>query len=124
MKRICLLMLSVTLFASCTDNNLPAHDFEGPDVFEVTTVGIDIDCGYMVLQFKDEDLDRLVELVGTTHIRPSQRQALNLDRNRFGETDLRISVRIRKTLESEAIICTAYQVPPKTVYVISAGMMD
>jgi hypothetical protein len=120
MKKYCLLFISFAIFSSCTDpeDNLPS------EVYEVTTLGISADCRLNVLKFDDEDLERLEELTGRNNLQPSLREGLNLDRNRFGEPNLRLSVRIRKTLDSEAVICTAWQISHPSVYVISARKID
>lgn len=123
MKKTLLFFLLIGIYTACTESDptlgLPT------DVFEVTTWGIDGDCGFIVFTFDVDDVQRLEDLVGSTAIRRNQRMGLNLDRNRFGEENLRIRVRIRKPLESESgFFCTTQGIPPRPVVVVSAQRIN
>ncbi|MGY6520699.1 MAG: hypothetical protein ACXIUD_03160 [Mongoliitalea sp.] len=123
MKNILLLFLLVGFYTACTESD-PTLDLQS-DVFEVTTWGIDGDCGFMVFTFDVDDVERLENLVGATPNRRNQRMGLNLDRNRFGEENMRLRVRIRKPLESElGFICTTRGIPPRPVVVINTQQLN
>lgn len=123
MKKFLLFFLLIGLYMACTESDptmgLPT------DVFEVTTLGIDGDCGFMVFTFDEDDVERLEELVGSTASRRNHRMGLNLDRNRFGESNIRLRIRIRKPLESElGYRCTTFGIPPRPVVVVSAHRIN
>ncbi|UJP63672.1 hypothetical protein [Mongoliitalea daihaiensis] len=123
MKKNLLFFLLIGLYTACTESDptmgLPT------DVFEVTTWGIDGDCGFMVFTFDVNDVERMEELVGSTAIRRNQRMGLSLDRNRFAEENLRLRVRIRKPLESElGFACNTRGIPPRPVVVVSAQRIN
>jgi hypothetical protein len=124
MKKYYLIFILLALFTTCTDPederyNLPSG------VFEVTTLGLSVDCRLNILQFDQKDIARLENLVGNQYtMDPSLREGFNLDRNKFGEPDMKLRIRIRKKLESEAIFCTTLGIRNPAVFVIDAERVD
>lgn len=126
MKRYLLVFFASFIFLSCTESPEDLEILSLPfDDFEVTTLGISIDCGLNVLKFDEKDLDRLEILVGPGRLeRRDLREGLNLDRERFGDPDLKLKVRIRKVLDSEVPICTARGISYPAVVVIGADTIE
>jgi hypothetical protein len=124
MKKYLLIFVMTSIFVSCAErpeetDNLPS------DVFEVTTLGISIDCGLNVLKFDEKDLDRLELLVGEgRQERRDLREGLNLDRERFGDPNLKLKVRIRKVLDSEVPLCTTRGISYPSIFVIGADPIE
>lgn len=126
MKRYLLVFFVSFICLSCTESPEDLEILSLPfDDFEVTTLGISIDCGLNVLKFDEKDLDRLETLVGRGNLsRRDLREGLNLDRERFGDPDLKLKVRIRNVLDSEVPICTAFLVSYPAVFVIEADTIE
>ncbi|WP_009035673.1 hypothetical protein [Indibacter alkaliphilus] len=78
-----------------------------------------------VLRFEESDIERLEALVGDQFVMDrSLREGFNLDRNRFGEASMKLRVRIRKKLDSEAIACSTLGIRLPAVFVIHAERID
>jgi hypothetical protein len=124
MKRYYLLFITIALLTTCTDPEDEQYNLPS-EVFEVTTLGLSLDCKLNVLQFDENDRIRLENLVGNENVMdPNFREGFNLDRDKFGDPDMKLRVRIRKKLDSEAIACTTQGIRHPAVFVIDAEKVD
>jgi len=98
MKRLATIILTV-LCISCdkTEEEITT------DTFEVTTAGIGIDCKLVLIDFKEGDLDRVEKITNSNWLRY---HAYNLDKEEFGEEGKTLTVKVRKTFDSELFACT------------------
>ena len=97
MKRFAILILT-TLCISCDKNE---EIYTG--IFEVTSAGIGIDCGLMLIDFNQSDLDRLEKITNSNGTRYF---AYNLKKNNYNEKGQILIVKVRKALDSELFACT------------------
>jgi hypothetical protein len=124
MKKCLLIVIICALFTTCTDPEDEQYNLPS-EVFEVSTLGLSVDCRLNVLRFEEKDIARLENLVGNQYaMDPSFREGFNLDRNKFGEPNMKLRVRIRKKLDSEAIFCTTLGIRLPAVFVIHAESID
>lgn len=124
MKKYYLLFIIIVLLSNCTDPEDEQYNLPS-EVFEVTTLGLSVDCRLNVLRFDQKDIARLENLVGNQYVMdPSLREGFNLDRNKFGEADMKLRLRIRKKLDREAIACTTLGIRHPAVFVIHAERID
>lgn len=122
MKKYILILLVLTF--ACSDMADEQY-FLPSEVFEVSTLGLSIDCKLNVLRFEESDIERLEALVGDQFVMDRNlREGFNLDRNRFGEANMKLRVRIRKKLDSEAIACSTLGIRLPAVFVIHAERID
>ena len=73
------------------------------DSFEVSVQGVGLDCGLLLIDFKESDLQRIKMITNSDW---GRFYAFNLDRNKFGSEGTSLWVRVRKTLDSELSVCT------------------
>lgn len=124
MKRYYLLFITIALLTTCTDPEDEQYNLPS-EVFEVTTLGLSLDCKLNVLQFVENDRIRLENLVGNENVMdPNFREGFNLDRDKFGDPNMKLRVRIRKKLDSEAIACATQGIRHPAVFVINAEKVD
>ncbi|MFC0263742.1 hypothetical protein [Fontibacter flavus] len=124
MKKHYLILCILAFFTNCTDPEDEEHNLPTGQ-FEVTTLGLSVDCRLNVLRFEEKDIARLESLVGNQYVMDqSLREGFNLDRNKFGEPNMKLRIRIRKKLDSEAIACTTLGIRHPAVFVIHAERID
>jgi hypothetical protein len=116
MKRLTILILTV-LCISCNkdEESIPTG------VFEVTTVGIGSDCGLVLIDFNESDLKRLQEITNTNELRY---YAFNLDQIKFGDQGNFLTVKVRRTFDSELFACTTLGIGYPWVTVLEAKLKE
>lgn len=120
MKNLTILLLTI-LFISCDRNK----DEINTDIFEVTTVGIGIDCNLILIEFKECDSARIVEITQPLSLSYGLvYYAYNLDKDIFSASGQILSVRVRKTYESELYACTMLEIGYPWVTVLDAKPKD
>ena len=97
--KINLILLLTAFLLSCDRNEEEIPN----DIFEVATAGIGIDCKLLLIDFKEIDLDRIEKI---THSKGLRYHAYNLDQAEFSADGQILTVRIRKTFDSELFVCT------------------
>jgi hypothetical protein len=98
MKRLTILILTILCIA-CDKK----EEEISTDTFEVTTAGIGVDCKLILIDFKEGDLDRIKKITGSNWLRY---QAYNLEKSNFSDEGQILTVKVRKTLDSELFACT------------------
>jgi len=99
MKRVIILFITLlVLVFSCDD-----HEMTNTDTFEVTVAGIGMDCGLVLIDLNESDLDRIKNITGFDW---SRYHAYNLDKNKFNEVGQKLIVTVRKTKDDELFPCT------------------
>jgi hypothetical protein len=120
MKNLTILLLTI-LFISCDRNK----DEINTDIFEVTTVGIGIDCNLILIEFKECDSARIVKITQPLSLSYGLvYYAYNLDKDIFSASGQILSVRVRKTYESELYACTTLEIGYPWVTVLDAKPKD
>lgn len=100
MKKLVYLLLAMLCIAcGSKEEETPVMD-----VFEVTTAGIGMDCGLVLIDFKEGDSDRIKRLTGSSWTRY---YAYRLDRDIFREEGLLLTVEVRRTADAELSPCMA-----------------
>ncbi len=116
MKLLTILVLAI-LFISCDKNEEEAI----ANLFEVTTVGIDIDCKLILIDFRESELDRLEKI---TNLKTLKYQAFNLDKNKYNEDGQMLTITVRKTADSELFPCTTLGPSYPWVTVLEAKLKE
>ncbi|MGK7390259.1 MAG: BPTI/Kunitz-type proteinase inhibitor domain-containing protein [Candidatus Cyclobacteriaceae bacterium M2_1C_046] len=99
MKRVIIILITLSVLAfSCDDN-----EFTITDTFEVTVAGFGADCGLVLIDFKENDLESIKNITGFDWIRY---HAYNLDKDKFSEVGQKLIVTVRKTRDNELFPCT------------------
>tara|TARA_R110001592_G_scaffold11298_1_gene56157 strand:- start:86 stop:433 length:348 start_codon:yes stop_codon:yes gene_type:complete len=114
MRTLALLLL-IALSISCDKN----EDEIASDNYEVTTAGTSVDCGLLLIDFKESDLHRIEKITNSNGLRY---EAYNLNKQDFSEEGQVLTVRLRKTLDSEFFACTTLGIGYPWVTVLEAEL--
>jgi hypothetical protein len=116
MKKITILLLTA-FFISCNNNKEEINT----GIFEVTTVGIGVDCNLILIEFNKSDSARIVKIAQPLSLPCGLvYQAYNLDKNIFSADGQILTVRVRKTFDSELFACTTLEIGYPWVTVLDA----
>ena len=100
MRRLDIFIVATLCIFAC-DKEEPAT--QPTATFDVTTVGIGPDCRLVLIEFDQSDKVRIKKLTDSDWLRY---QAYNLDKTRFGDEGLALTVKVRNPLPSEIFPCT------------------
>jgi hypothetical protein len=100
MKPVIMLFITLIVLAiSCDD-----HEMTNTNRFEVTVAGIGMDCGLVLIDFNESDLERIKNITGFNW---SRYHAYNLDKNKFNGVGQKLLVTVSKTKDDELFPCTS-----------------
>jgi len=114
MRKLALLILTALCIA-CDKNE---EDITS-DTYEVTIAGTSIDCKLILIDFKESDLHRIEKITNSNGLRY---KAYNLNNQNFSAEGQVLTVRLRKTLDSEIFACTTLGVGYPWVTVLEAKL--
>ena len=115
--KILVILILTALCISCNKD----EEAITTDIFEVTTVGIGSDCGLVLIDFNEYDLERLQKLTNTNELRY---YAFNLDQIKFGDQGKFLTVKVRRTFDSELFACTTLGIGYPWVTVLEAELKE
>ena len=99
MRRVIVLFITLTFLNSSCDE----HEIDNTEKFQVTVAGIGMDCGLILIDFDENDLERIKNITGFDW---GRFYAFNLDKNKFNKVGLKLIVTVRKVKDDELSPCT------------------
>ena len=114
MRKLALLVLT-TICIACDTNE---EDITS-DTYEVTIAGTSTDCKLILIDFKESDLQRIEKITNSNGLRY---EAYNLDKQNFSTKGQVLTVRLRKTLDSEIFACTTLGIGYPWVTILEAEL--